>query len=77
MKRESLDCKGKTCPWPVFLTKEKLKKMQIGDILEVTVDYAPAKENVERIAITSGNKVLEIKEGNQQYVVVIEKASQK
>ena len=74
MKTETLNCKGKTCPWPVFLTKEKLKKLEPGDTLEVVVDYAPSKENVERFIQSSGKKILEIKQNNAQYTIVIKKS---
>jgi tRNA 2-thiouridine synthesizing protein A len=73
LKKEKLDVTGKTCPWPVLLTKQRLQKLDSGDILEVTADYLPAKENVERVAKSQGNKVLEIREEKNQFVVVIEK----
>lgn len=74
MNTENLDCRGKTCPWPVFLTKEKLKKMQSGDVLTVMVDYNPARENVERFVKSSDNKVLEVKVEESLIKIVIEKA---
>ncbi|MGD6934513.1 MAG: sulfurtransferase TusA family protein [Candidatus Bathyarchaeia archaeon] len=74
MNRLNLDCRGKTCPWPAFLTKEHLKKMQTGDVLEVLVDYAPARENVERIAKSDGNKILEVKVESALIRILIEKA---
>ncbi|XHH09782.1 MAG: sulfurtransferase TusA family protein [Candidatus Bathyarchaeia archaeon] len=74
MNRLNLDCKGKTCPWPAFLTKEHLKKMKPGDVLEVLVDYAPARENVERIARADGNKILEVKVEPTQIRIIIKKS---
>jgi tRNA 2-thiouridine synthesizing protein A len=73
MKREKLDARGKTCPWPIILTKEKLNKMKSGDILEVTVDYQPSKENVVRFANSNGNKVLDVVNENKQIMIIIEK----
>jgi TusA-related sulfurtransferase len=74
VKKENVDARNKTCPWPVLLTKEKLKNLKKGDILEVTVNYEPAKENVKRVAKSLGNKVLEVKDEKTQYTIVIEKA---
>ncbi|MCW4005222.1 MAG: sulfurtransferase TusA family protein [Candidatus Bathyarchaeota archaeon] len=71
--KAQLDVKGKTCPWPVLLTRQKLNKLNSGDVLEVVADYAPARENVERVAKSLGNKVLEIREEKDQFVIVIEK----
>ncbi len=73
MKKESLDLKGKTCPYPVLLTKEKLKNLKSGDILEVVVDYQPARENVERVAKSGGNKIVEVRDEKTQFIIVIEK----
>ena len=73
MKREHLDARGKTCPWPVLLTREKLGRMKSGDILEVAVDYQPARENVERLAKSNGHKVLNVVNENRQFKIVIEK----
>ncbi|XES76154.1 MAG: sulfurtransferase TusA family protein [Candidatus Bathyarchaeia archaeon] len=73
MKKETLDLKGKTCPYPVLLTKEKLKKLASGDILEVTVDYQPARENVERVAKAEGSKIVEVRDEKTQFTIVIEK----
>jgi tRNA 2-thiouridine synthesizing protein A len=73
MSKLNLDCRGKTCPWPAFLTKEHLKKMQHGDVLEVLVDYAPARENVERIAKSNGDKIIEVKVEPSLIRILIEK----
>jgi TusA-related sulfurtransferase len=48
--------------------------MQTGDVLEVLVDYAPARENVERIAKSDGNKILEVKVESALIRILIEKA---
>jgi tRNA 2-thiouridine synthesizing protein A len=73
LKRVNLNAKGKTCPWPVLLTREKLKNLKSGDILEVAVDYQPARENLERLVKSMGNKVLEVKTEKEQFTIVIEK----
>jgi TusA-related sulfurtransferase len=69
----NLDARNKTCPWPVLLTKENLKSLKSGAVLEVTVNYPPAKENVERVAKAAGNKVLEVKDEKTQFTIVIQK----
>lgn len=73
MKRANIDARGKTCPWPVILMKEKLQTLKSGDILDVTVDYCPSKENVERVAKSMGNKVLETKKEKTFFTISIEK----
>ena len=39
---ESLDVRGKTCPYPILETGAALRKMNQGDVLEVLVDYMPS-----------------------------------
>ena len=71
--KEKLDVRGKTCPWPVILTKEKLNKMKSGDILEVTVDYEPSKENIVRFADSNEHKILNIVNERNKITIMIEK----
>ena len=39
---ETLDVRGKTCPYPIMETGAALRKMNTGDVLEVLVDYMPS-----------------------------------
>jgi TusA-related sulfurtransferase len=39
---ESLDVRGKTCPYPILETGASLRKLKTGEILEVLVDYMPS-----------------------------------
>jgi tRNA 2-thiouridine synthesizing protein A len=75
MKKVILDVRGKVCPWPALLAKERLKLMKPGDMLEVIADYPLAKENVQRVAEGLGCKVLEVREERGQFSMMIEKKS--
>lgn len=77
MKKLVLNARGKVCPWPVLLTNEKLKLMDSGDLLEVIVDYPPAKENVKRTAEAHGHEVLEVMEESGQFKIIIRKGGNK
>jgi TusA-related sulfurtransferase len=37
-----IDVKGQICPYPLIETRETLKKMKPGQILEVITDHKPA-----------------------------------
>ena len=39
---ETLDVRGKTCPYPILETGAALRKMSEGDVLEVQVNYIPS-----------------------------------
>ncbi len=43
---KKLDIRGKVCPMTFVYTKLTLEKMDAGEILEVTLDFPAAVENV-------------------------------
>ena len=45
-KVQKLDIRGKVCPLTFVYTKLSLEKMKSGEILEVTLDFPAAVENV-------------------------------
>lgn len=57
-----LDVRGAVCPIPVLKTKEALEGLSKGEVLEVILDYPPAKENVKRFAQSQGHEVLSVEE---------------
>jgi len=38
-KDKTIDVRGQTCPYPVFNTRNALKELEPGQVLEVLVDY--------------------------------------
>ncbi len=48
-----VDARGLSCPQPVLLTVNEIKKMQKGEIV-VLVDTDTSKENVSRAAASKG-----------------------
>lgn len=40
----TLDIRGKICPYTLLETRETIKQLQAGEVLEVICDYAPAAE---------------------------------
>ena len=37
-----IDIKGQICPYTLIETREALKELQLGEVLEVLVDFEPA-----------------------------------
>jgi tRNA 2-thiouridine synthesizing protein A len=50
---KTIDARGLSCPQPVMLTRDVIKKMSKGTI-EVLIDSATARDNVSRLAKNSG-----------------------
>jgi tRNA 2-thiouridine synthesizing protein A len=60
---EKIDARGLSCPQPVVLAKKALDKIGRGTI-EILVDTVTSKENVSRLAQSTGYDVnVEEKEG--------------
>ena len=44
---QHLDIRGKICPYTLMDTRDALKEMKTGEVLEVLVDYEPAAMETE------------------------------
>ena len=74
MKEVELDCLGEACPVPLVKAENKLKELEIGDVLIVLIDHSCAMKNVPEWARNEGHNV-EIEEVDDgEWEVVIEKA---
>ncbi len=66
-----VDARGLSCPQPVILTLNEIKKVKKGEIV-VLVDTDTSKENVSRAATTQGWHV-EVDRMNENYRLVLKK----
>lgn len=61
---KTLDAIGFYCPIPVYMTRQEMDKMSIGQVLEVLADDPAAEEDISRWAKKSGQEILQFgKEG--------------
>lgn len=67
-----VDARGLSCPEPVLLTLETIKKLGKGEI-EILVDTDTSKENVSRAAQSMGWQIIEIQQEETGYKVKISK----
>jgi len=70
---EKLDTKGQVCPMPAVLTKRKIESLKVGQILEVTGDFAPSLENIEKWARNHGHDVLETSKAGDFFSIKMRK----
>jgi len=63
---------GLSCPQPVLMTLDKIKKMGKGEII-IKVDTDTSKENVSRAARSQGWEVADIQEHETGYTLTIKK----
>ncbi len=67
-----VDARGLSCPQPVLMTLEEIKKMVKGEI-EILVDTDTSKENVSRAAKSRKWQVEEIHQEDEGYRIKIKK----
>jgi tRNA 2-thiouridine synthesizing protein A len=68
----TVDARGLSCPQPVLLTIEKIKKVKKGEIA-ILVDTDTSRENVSRAATREGWKVKGVKPEGRGYQLKIVK----
>lgn len=69
---KTVDAKGLSCPQPVILTLDAIKKGDDKDILILT-DTEASKENVTRAAESQGCRIRDISADGDGYRILIEK----
>jgi len=67
-----VDARGFSCPQPVLMTMQEIKKAGKGEI-EVLVDTDTSKENVSRAAKSQGWQVKNVTEEGEGYRILIKR----
>jgi tRNA 2-thiouridine synthesizing protein A len=67
-----VDARGLSCPQPVLLTLNEIKKINKGEIV-VLVDTDTSKENVSRAATTQGWQVKRVESEGIGYRITVSK----
>jgi len=65
-----VDARGLSCPQPVLMTMDEIKRVSQGEI-EILVDTDTSKENVSRAAQSKGWTVKDVKEEGEGYRVTV------
>ena len=68
----TVDARGLSCPQPVIMTVNAIKKVKKGEIV-IMVDTDTSKENVSRAASSQGWKVVDIRAEGDGYSITIRK----
>ena len=71
---ETIVVKGEVCPFPWVKSKKCLAKMQVGQILKVVVDHAPAMENIPKYFTEEGQQVIAVEQSrDHQWEIIVRK----
>ena len=71
----TLDCIGLYCPMPIYHTANKLKELELGQVLEVLADDEGIKVDAPAWCRATGNELLGIEEEAGGYKIYIKKAN--
>jgi len=66
----TIDARGLSCPQPVLMTMDEIKKGKDKEI-EVLVDSEASRENVARAAVSQGCSVRKISQNGEEYTIFI------
>jgi TusA-related sulfurtransferase len=70
---EILDCYGLLCPMPIIQTAQKIKKMKIGEVLEVISTDKGIKEDMPAWCRQTGQEFLSVEEKEDVFKVYVRK----
>ena len=70
---DSLDLKGVACPFNYVQAKVRLETMQVGQLLEITIDDGEPIENVPKSLTNDGHDLLDTKKIGKHYRLTIRK----
>ena len=71
----TLDCVGLYCPMPIYHAANRIRELEVGQVLEVLADDEGIKEDMPAWCKTTGNELLGIEEETGQYRLYVRKSS--
>ena len=69
----TINALGKKCPMPILMTKKELKKMSVGQTLELIVDDKGALKDVLALVKNTGDTILDTKEDGDNIILRLKK----
>lgn len=69
----TLDASGLACPMPVVRARQAIDQLASGEVLEVISTDRGSLQDIPAWAQSTGNKLLETREGDGRFTFLIEK----
>jgi tRNA 2-thiouridine synthesizing protein A len=70
---QKLDCLGLFCPMPVLKTRDAMKQMTVGQVLEMISDDPASEADMTSWVARTGHELLEIEKDGGVYRFVLRK----
>ena len=68
-----LDCVGLFCPMPILKTREAIKHLTLGQVLEMTSDDPASEADMRSWAARTGHELLEIEKNGTVFRFFVRK----
>jgi tRNA 2-thiouridine synthesizing protein A len=68
-----LDCLGLFCPMPVLKTRDAMKQMAVGQVLEMTSDDPASEADMTSWVARTGHELLEVDKDGGVYRFLLRK----
>ncbi len=69
----NLDCVGLFCPMPILKTRDALKAMAVGQVLEMTSDDPASEADMKSWTARTGHELLEIARNGAVFRFIVRK----
>ncbi len=73
-KKKKLDIRGLVCPYTFVKAKLAIEDMELGEVLEIVLDYPEAAHNIPKSMQDHGQKVLKVEQtGIKEWIIAVRK----
>lgn len=71
---KKLDIRGEVCPYTLVKSKLAIEDIEVGQVLEIILDYPEAADSIPKAMLNYGNSVLKVEKINpKEWVILIRK----
>jgi len=71
---KKLDIRGEVCPYTLVKSKLGVEDIEVGQIIEITLDYPEASRSIPKAMLNYGNTVLKVEEVKpQEWIILVRK----
>jgi len=70
---QNIDCLGLFCPMPILKTREAMKTLQVGQVLEMISDDPASDPDMRSWSAKTGHELIEISRDGAVYRFLIRK----
>jgi TusA-related sulfurtransferase len=71
---KKLDIRGEVCPYTLVKSKLAIEEIEVGQVLEILLDYPEAVDNIPKAMLNYGHSVLKVEKINpKDWIIKVRK----